>query len=44
MVVSTAQVLSVNVGGVRTVDAGDRTIDDRDLEVARGGPRRRRAA
>ena len=26
MVVSTAQVLSVNVGGVRTVDVGDRTI------------------
>ncbi len=26
MVVSTAQVLFVNVGGVRTVDVGDRTI------------------
>jgi MOSC domain-containing protein YiiM len=27
MVVSTAQVLSVNVGGVRTVDVGDRTVE-----------------
>jgi MOSC domain-containing protein YiiM len=27
MVVSAAQVLSVNVGGVRTVDVGDRTIE-----------------
>ena len=39
VVVSTAHVLLVNVGRVRTVDVGDRTIDDRDLEVARRGPR-----
>ena len=39
MVVSTAQVLFVNVGGVRTVDVGAPHDHDCDLEVARGGSR-----